>query len=74
MSDEPKVKCMVPDCSEKARWKGICGQCYYQAKSLIEANKTTWEELSEMGLCVEPKKKLLTAFNAKKRQEKDDGD
>lgn len=61
-----KQKCMVPDCNEPARWKGICQKCYGQAKNLIDNGKTTWDELAEMGLCEVKSKKLLMAFIKKK--------
>lgn len=63
---DPKPQCLIDGCEEEARWKGICGRCYHQAKTLIKEGKTTWEELADLRLCVEPEKKLLTAFRAKK--------
>ena len=39
--EQPKPECMVPDCKEKARWKGICGQCYHQAKTLTLVTEGT---------------------------------
>lgn len=66
--NKDQVECMVPDCTEKARWKGICGKCYHQARELVHTNKTTWEELAEMGLCKIEDKKLLSAFLSLKKR------
>lgn len=59
---------MVPACPEKAKWKGLCGKCYHQAKTLVEQEKTTWEELAEMDLAYLEEKRLLIAFFQKKGQ------
>jgi hypothetical protein len=56
-------KCLIEDCDGKAKWKGLCGRCYYQARKLIEEGQVKdWDELETMGLCVIGRKHLLIAF------------
>lgn len=45
MSDEPKKKCIVPGCKNKACWRGVCKACYFAAKRKIEKGEVTDEEL-----------------------------
>ena len=49
--------------------RGLCMNCYSKAKKMVEAKKTTWEELESMGL-VEPKAtdKFTQSFNKKKAE------
>ena len=58
--------CLSPECEAPARWKGICATCYAQARKLIEDEKTTWEDLYDMGLVRLPGTKFLDAFKAAK--------
>lgn len=45
MSDEPKKKCIVPGCRNRACWRGVCKACYFAAKRRINAGEVTDEEL-----------------------------
>lgn len=66
----PKQICLTPECQSEARWKGLCSSCYGQAKQLIDENKTTWEELQEMGLAQLKNKPFKEAFlKAKQKKE-----
>lgn len=65
-----KPLCMTKDCGKVAQWKGLCRSCYGQALRLIEQEKTTWEELMTMGLCVlDQPKPFLKVFMEKKNVE-----
>lgn len=65
MSEENQnEKCVIPKCDKEARWKGLCSACYGQAKQLIDAQETTWEELGALGLAVIPDKPFVAAFKA----------
>lgn len=58
------VPCIIDKCGKDSRWKGLCSACYGQAKQLIDAGETTWEELGALGLAVIPDKPFVTAFKA----------
>lgn len=58
------VPCVIKVCGKDSRWKGLCSACYGQAKQLIDANETTWEELGLLGLAVIPDKPFVAAFKA----------
>jgi len=60
--------CVIPNCNENARWKGLCGKCYHQANALIKENKTTWEELASLGLASVPESPFIVAYRAKKTE------
>lgn len=48
-------KCLTPGCdkpSAPAMKTGLCMSCHSEAKKLVESGKTTWAELSEMGLAL----------------------
>ncbi len=64
--DESEI-CMTPDCGKKGEWKGLCRSCYGQALHLIKDEKTTWDELAEMGLAAYPSRPFMLAFARKKR-------
>lgn len=68
LTDPP---CMTPNCGKKRKWKGICPSCYGQAKRLIDEEKTTWEELEQMGLVLLDSKPFYAAFKQKKSQTKE---
>lgn len=59
-------KCLTEGCHTKAQWKGLCASCYGVAKKLINANKTTWEELVTLGLAQVEIKPFEAAFNKAK--------
>lgn len=56
--------CIIDKCEKEARWKGLCSACYGQAKQLIDAQETTWEELGLLGLAIIPDKPFVAAFKA----------
>lgn len=60
--------CITPNCSKKRKWKGICPSCYGQAMRLIDEEKTTWEELEQMGLVLLDSKPFYAAFKEKKKR------
>lgn len=61
-------KCLTDGCFTKRQWKGLCASCYGVAKKLITANKTSWEELVELGLAEVELKPFEAAFNKKKQE------
>lgn len=66
MSEEnPEIKCLIEDCNKEQRWKGLCSACYGQAKQLIDAGETSWEQLAELGLAIIPDKPFVAAFKKK---------
>ena len=65
----PGQVCMTEGCTvvRYSNGRGLCMSCYSKAKKIVEAKKTTWEELESMGM-VESKAtdKFTQAFNEKK--------
>ncbi len=61
-------KCFTPDCGEDAHWKCLCKSCYGQAKKLIDAEETTWEELCDLGLAMLPAQRFRQEFFKRKRE------
>ena len=59
-------ECMTEDCERAASWKGLCSSCYGCARQLVEQNKTTWDELLSMGMCVPKSKPFYVEFHKKK--------
>lgn len=62
---EPDI-CIISNCGKPRKWKGLCSKCYGEAKQLIDAQQTTWEELNTMGLCTIPATPFETAFKEAK--------
>lgn len=57
-STVPKVekgRCLVPQCTNLARSRGLCPSCSASARKLIKQGKTTWEELVKKGKALEIK-------------------
>ena len=63
-----KKNCMTQECDKKAEWKGLCRSCYGQARKLIDDEKTSWEELAQMGMCELDAKPFTQLFWRKKRR------
>jgi hypothetical protein len=61
--------CATPDCAERPKWKGLCDRCYRSAKRLVDAGKTTWEDLASLGLASidGAEDKFTAAFNKRKK-------
>lgn len=61
-------KCVVKDCENSGRVRGLCSGCYTSASYLMKIKKLTWKDLEEKGLANPPsdrtKKlgKLLSQF------------
>ena len=62
----PKVPCMTEGCDNPREWKGLCRSCHGVAKRFVDEEKTTWDELAEMGLCLAEGKPFKVAFLKKK--------
>ena len=64
--------CMTEGCPSLrySDGRGLCMGCYSKAKKMVEAKKTTWEELESMGM-VESKAtdKFTKLFNEKKAKQ-----
>lgn len=60
--------CMTPLCGKPAKWKMICQQCYGQAKELMEEEKLSWDDLTDMGLCITPTRKFRAEYFKRKRE------
>lgn len=65
----PLVRCVIKGCGQPVTFKGLCRECYKQAKKLVTARTTTWEQLGRKGLAVVEVSKFLEAYE--KQREKD---
>lgn len=65
---KPKETCLIDECTNEAKWKGLCPSCYNQAKKLIDGRETSWEELQIMGMCIIHGAKFIKAFNKRKKE------
>lgn len=61
-----KGKCLIPDCGKEAMWKGLCRSCYGQALHIIDTEGESWENLQEMGLCINDEKPFKRAYREAK--------
>jgi len=62
---DEQLQCMTDSCTCPMRWKGLCSHCYGQAKTLIEANQTTWDELYNLGLALDERPFMIAYHLAK---------
>lgn len=64
--EKPQTEpCVIKKCENRSQWKGLCGKCYHQARTLITDKKVKdWDELAEMGLCIVEPKPFIAAFEA----------
>ena len=46
------VECLVPGCTNEAKSRGLCGNCYTAARNAVKGGKTTWEKLEKAGLAL----------------------
>lgn len=69
--DTTPNRCLTPGCINRQNRNGLCLKCYGQAKKLIEAGKTTWESLEEMGLAELGRSDFLKAFEERLNNHKD---
>lgn len=58
--------CLTPECGKPARWKGLCQACYGCAKTMIDREEVTWEELEAVGLAILPKNLLRREYFRRK--------
>ncbi len=60
--------CLTPDCKSKtaADCKGLCMRCYSTAKKMVEAGRTTWGQLEQLGLIEMGKDAFTKAFEQKR--------
>lgn len=49
-------RCMRPRCPREAKVFGLCRSCYGQARQVVLAGLTTWEELRRNGKVAEPRR------------------
>lgn len=42
--------CLIPNCKNRARTRGLCMRCYGVANYRVKTDKTSWEELEDLGL------------------------
>ena len=47
-------KCVIEGCDKNASQvtRGLCSRCYKIALEKIQSEQTSWEELTELGLCL----------------------
>lgn len=57
LASKPKPKpkprtaqCMTEGCKRPSKTRGVCGQCYSNARVLILNGDATWKELESIGL------------------------
>lgn len=61
-----ELPCIVPDCPNRRKWRGLCGSCYGLARRAIDEGKVNdWGELAQMGLCLLEEKPFTKALNSK---------
>lgn len=41
--------CLYPNCGKDSYSRGLCVRHYHSARSLVRANRTTWEQLEKNG-------------------------
>lgn len=44
--------CIIPNCENVAKARGLCFNCYMSARDRVSRGKTTWEFLVEDGLAL----------------------
>tara|TARA_B100001939_G_scaffold310861_1_gene293069 strand:+ start:908 stop:1213 length:306 start_codon:yes stop_codon:yes gene_type:complete len=44
--------CLVPDCKNEAKTRGLCSTHYMYAHRLVTRGQTTWRELEAAGKCL----------------------
>lgn len=57
--------CLVPDCDNDARCRGVCDGCYQSAWKMVRMGEITFEELEAQGLikpAYQRKNKLAAAI------------
>lgn len=61
-------KCLIKTCGKPpaVNSKGLCLKCYSQAKKLVLAGSTTWEDLISKGLAQEEETPFMKAFKESK--------
>lgn len=50
--------CLVPNCPDPAKVRGLCERCYANANRMVRAGQTTWEELTELGLAMSSRRTI----------------
>lgn len=58
------LTCMLPNCSEKHRARGLCDACWHSTRARVKARKTTWDIEVTEGRAKPIKKKLTAATRA----------
>jgi hypothetical protein len=75
IKESPTFPCIIEGCGKIAKWKGLCGSCYYAAKQAVAKNEYTWAELAKMGLAIEEEKPFERALRlAREKKLKDSPD
>jgi hypothetical protein len=54
--------CIIKNCSNKAKIRGLCQRCYSVAVDLVKTKQTTWETLVSIGLAQESDRKKPQPF------------
>lgn len=69
-------KCLRDNCTASAAngktYRGLCLKCYSSAKKLVDADKTSWEELEAMGLAEGKPDEFTTEFLKRKAPDASD--
>ncbi len=60
------LTCITNYCTNPMQWKGLCSHCYGQAKELINAGKTSWDELYQLNLALDDRPFMIAFELAKK--------
>ena len=60
------MKCLIKNCNNDAKVRGLCVRCYQTARRLVKQGKTTWGDLAARGLVLNgmPTKAEASAFTA----------
>lgn len=43
-------KCLIVDCENKSDSRGLCQRCYAAAHKYVKQGKTTWGQLTKLGM------------------------
>jgi len=51
-----EIECVVKNCKEVSKSRGLCRACYLSAHNVVNLGKTSWEQLEERGLALNNRK------------------
>ena len=58
----PDNVCLTETCIHPTRCRGLCNVCYSAACGVVSRGESSWNELMELGLCKEAKRRRATSL------------